>query len=146
LSWLEILAQCAFRGTVILAAAFAAAALLQWEPLRRPAALRHFVWTAAFAALLLLPVAMATLPKWRWAAPSAPVAGQVRTPGQVLVVRGNPATRLPDPLLMLWMVGCALAAARFFIGVGATSWMVRHASAAPYAVKTLEELRQTLGI
>ena len=38
MTWLEILAQCALRGTVILVAAFAAAALLQWEPLRRPAA------------------------------------------------------------------------------------------------------------
>ena len=37
-----------WKGTIVLAAAFLAAALLR----RRSAALRHFVWTAAFAALL----------------------------------------------------------------------------------------------
>ena len=59
---MEWLLQSAWRGTLILAAAFAAAAGLR----RSSAAVRHFVWTAAFAALLILPLAMALTPKWRW--------------------------------------------------------------------------------
>ena len=59
---MEWLAQSAWRATLILAAAFAAAAGLR----RASAAVRHFVWTAAFVALLVLPVAMALTPKWSW--------------------------------------------------------------------------------
>lgn len=142
MTWLEILAQCAWRGTMILAAAFAAAAVLK----SGSAAVRHFVWTAAFAALLVLPVAMATVPKWTWAAPAkAPAMAQVQTLGQVLVVVGSRASQLPAPLLMVWMLGCAVAALRFLLGAGATSWMVRRAASAPYAT-SLEDLRKALGI
>ena len=106
MTWLEILAQCAWRGTIILAAVFTAAALLK----RGPAAVRHFVWTAAFAALLVLPLAIGTIPKWGWTAPAAtPVIGQAQTLQQVLVVVGKRASQLPAPLLILWMLGCAAA-------------------------------------
>ncbi|HXB69431.1 MAG TPA: M56 family metallopeptidase [Candidatus Acidoferrales bacterium] len=146
MTWLEFVAQSAWRGTVILAAAFAAAAALR----RGPAAVRHFVWTAALAALLVLPLAMAALPKWQWVrAPAplaAPVAAQVHSAGQVLVVAGKKASQWPAPLLLLWMLGCAVAAARFVFGAGGTSWMVRSAAPALYAAPTVEDLRQALGI
>src|SRR5205807_9376019 len=120
MTWLEILAQCAWRGTVILTAAFAAAAFFRQAPGRVPrgtAALRHFIWTAAFAALLLLPLALAAVPRWIWAPPAAtearhtvalvpPADGQVQTLGQVLVVAGNRAAQFPVPILILWIVGC----------------------------------------
>src|ERR1700719_612934 len=117
MTWLEFLAQSAWRGTVILAAAFAAVAALR----RGPAAVRHFVWTAALAALLVLPLAMATLPKWQWVRATAPLAAPVAAPlptrvhsaGRVLVVVGKRASQWPAPLLLLWMLGCAAAAARF---------------------------------
>ena len=47
------------RGTVVLAAAILAAAAMR----RASAAARHLVWTAAFAALLLLPAAIGWGPK-----------------------------------------------------------------------------------
>jgi TonB family protein len=147
MTWLEILAQCAWRGTIILAAAFMVPAVLR----RRSAAVRHFVWTAAFAALLVLPVALATVPKWSWAASTkAPAMAQVQTVEQVLVVVGNRASQLPAPVLILWMLGCAVAAVRFLLGAGGTWWMIRSAAAAPYATsyanRTIENLRQAPGI
>jgi TonB family protein len=146
MTWLEFLAQSALRGTVILAAAFAAAAALR----RGPAAVRHFVWTAALAALLVLPLAMTTVPKWQWVRAPSPVAArvvaQVQPAGQVLVVVGKKASQWPAPLLLLWMLGCAAAAVRFVFGAGGTAWMVQSASAARYAEKTKDALRQALGI
>jgi hypothetical protein len=56
----DLLAQAAWKGTVILAAGFAAA----WLPARASAAFRHYCWTTAFAVLLALPLAMADSPKW----------------------------------------------------------------------------------
>src|ERR1700756_1824693 len=52
------------KATIVLAAAFAAAALLR----RRSAALRHFLWTAALGALLLLP-ALTWMPRMTVAQP-----------------------------------------------------------------------------
>src|SRR5437660_8872199 len=119
MTWLEILAQCAWRGTIVLAAAFAAARLFGRGP-RRSAALRHFIWTAAFAALLSLPLAVAGLARWQWTATAAPAGAPVQTLGQVLAVVGNRAARPPAalpaslaaPLLALWMLGCSLTALR----------------------------------
>src|SRR5450432_2930944 len=148
MTWLELLAQSAWRGTVILAAAFAAVAALR----RGPAAVRHFVWTAALAALLVLPGAMTTVPKWQWVRAAAPLTApaaaqvQVQRAGQVLVVAGKKASQWPARLLLLWMLGCAAAAVRFVFGAGGMSWMVQSASAARYAEKTAEDLRQALGI
>ena len=56
-----------WKATAILLAAFAATAALR----SRPAALRHFIWTAAFAALLALPVAALVVPRWSPLAPTA---------------------------------------------------------------------------
>ena len=47
------------RGTLVLAAGFAASFALG----RASAALRHLIWTAAFGALLVLPVALRLAPK-----------------------------------------------------------------------------------
>lgn len=142
MTWMEFLAQSAWRATVILAAAFAAAGALR----RAPAAVRHFAWTADFAALLILPLAMVTVPKWRWVEAPAPVVAQVQSAAQVLVVVGRQAGHLPAPLLLLWMAGCALAAARFLFGAGGTARMVQTAAAARYTEAMVEQLRQSLGI
>jgi len=85
-----------------------------------------------------------TVPKWRWVEAPAPVAAQVQSAGQVLVVVGRKAGQLPAPLLLLWMAGCALAAARFLLGAGGTARMVRSAAAAPYADAMVESLRHSL--
>jgi len=57
---LEIVLQCAWKGSVLLAAGFALNLLLR----RRSAALRHTVWVVCLAAILLLPLAVVRLPKW----------------------------------------------------------------------------------
>lgn len=55
------LADLALKGTVVLLAAFLVAALLR----RASASTRHLAWTAAFVALLALPLLAALLPAWR---------------------------------------------------------------------------------
>ena len=62
MTWVELLMQSAWRASIILAAAFAAAAGLR----RASAAMRHFVWTAALAAIVVLPTAVLLAPKWSW--------------------------------------------------------------------------------
>jgi len=142
MTWMEFLAQSAWRATVILAATFAAVGALG----RAPAAVKHFVWTATLVALLVLPLAMVTVPKWRWVEAPAPVVAQVQSAGQVLVVVGRKAGQFPAPLLLLWIAGCSLAAARFLFGAGGTAWMVQSAVRAQYAETIVESLRRSLGI
>jgi TonB family protein len=154
MTWLAFAIEILWKGSIVLAAAFAASWL--WQ--RRSASLRHFLWTAAFGALLLLPAVMRVVPKWSPAPP--PVAASVRISAlrtsDVQVVRGvhapaSKTTPAPDwPLILwtsiLWTLGCAAAAARFLVGALRTSWMVRHASPADYARATAEDLVRILGI
>lgn len=56
---LDFFLQNALKATVILAAAFVAV----WALRTRAAALRHFVWTAALGALLLLPALIGFAPR-----------------------------------------------------------------------------------
>ncbi len=115
-----------WKATAILAAAFAAGALMR----RSPAALRHFLWTAAFAALLVLPAAMLLGPKW-----SAPVALAVQAvelgPSALSTPAPSvPATSQPRPpfsLAAIWWTGFLLAAARFLAGATRTSWIAARA-------------------
>lgn len=156
MTWMTFLTENAWKATVLLSAACGAGVLLR----TRPASLRHFVWTAAFAALVGLPVAMLVTPKWTppvrgsvhsaFVAPAAKnvQAAPVRT-GRVL---GSGQTVPPDPprtpamLLLVWLAGCMAAASRFLIGAARTSWMVRSAAPARYAQGTLEDLRSSLGL
>jgi len=57
--------EVVLKGTLLLAAAFALAFVLQ----RASAATRHAVWSLAFAGLLLLPLCVALLPAWQVAVP-----------------------------------------------------------------------------
>ena len=73
---LAFLTQCAWKGSILMLAGFAAAGLLRG----RSAALRHSVWVACFAALVALPVAMMLLPRWavlgRQEKPAVVIAGR----------------------------------------------------------------------
>jgi hypothetical protein len=62
MTWAELLAQSAWRGSIVLAAALAAEAGMRGAS----AAVRHFVWTAALAAMVMLPAALVVAPKWSW--------------------------------------------------------------------------------
>jgi len=111
---------------------------------RASAALRHFLWTGAFAAILLLPPVLRTIPKWR-PQPVAMIA-QVES-ATVVTVHGSAPARPPIywPIL-LWALGCAAVAARLAIGAARTSWLVRHASPTHSAGELAAELRRALGI
>ena len=145
MTWVELLAQSAWRGSIILATAFAAAAGLR----RASAAVRHFVWTAALAAVVVLPAALFVAPKWSWRVEKAePVRAVVVTQqqaGAVLKATGAPPTT-SDWLLALWVLGCAVVGARFAMGAGRASWMAARASEARHASTKMEELRRALGI
>src|SRR5437660_11847881 len=114
----------ASKATLILLAAFAAAWLLR----NRSAALRHSVWTAAFAALLLLPLSLLT-PAWA-PAPALPDTGITRL---IVTPAAPPAPASPAVpwLAILYAAGCALAAARFVIGAARTAWISRCGPALP---------------
>ena len=145
MTWVELLAQSAWRGSIVLAAAFAAAAGLR----KASAAVRHFVWTAALAAMVVLPAALLVAPKWSWRVEKAePVRAVVVTQqqaGAVLKATGAPPTT-SNWLLGLWVLGCAVVGARFLLGAGRASWMAPRATEARHAGAMLEELRRALGI
>lgn len=105
----------ALKGTVILAAAFCAAATLR----RRSAALRHFLWTAALAAILILPVATLAPQPAPIAAPAIFVTAV--TDAAPAAVRTSPIPWLA----ILYGIGAALAASRFVAGAWRTSRMAR---------------------
>lgn len=153
MTWIEFLAQSAWRATVLLTAAIAAAAALR----RGPAAVRHFVWTATLTALLVLPLALATVPKWQWITVTASPAAQTQGSGQMLVVMGKlgmgklgvvstEASQWPAQLLLIWLAGSVLVAVRFLLGAGGIFWLVRRAAPALYAESNVEELAKALGI
>src|SRR5580658_6185279 len=60
-AWFAFLWSLALKGTAVLCAAYVAAFGLR----HRSAAARHLVWTAAFAALLALPLLSVSLPSLR---------------------------------------------------------------------------------
>lgn len=142
------LADSFWKGSIILAAAFAASFMLR----RSAASLRHFVWTAAFAALLVLPAAILLIPKWSPATQPRPdqiAVGQASRPVHLTRSAGLPQPVKPPatPILsLLLLLGCLAAASRFLVGAARTSWMVRRASDAQHARAMLEHLARTLGI
>jgi len=151
MTWVELLSQSAWRGSIILAAAFAAAAGLR----RASAAVRHFAWTTALAATMVLPVALFVAPKWSWRVEKAEraqtvvvapqqVAPILKNTGGMGAPSGPGATT--DWLLTMWVLGCAVVGVRFAIGAGRASWMARRADEARHAGAMLEELRRALGI
>ncbi len=155
MTWVELLAQSAWRGSIILAAAFAAAAGLR----RASAAVRHFVWTAALAGVVVLPVAVLVAPKWSWRVATAEPARAVVVVSQRVTQvpentggkgvpgpEGAPPGATTDWVLGLWALGCAVVATRFLLGAGRASWMAPRAAEARHADAMLEELRRALGI
>jgi len=148
----ELLAQSAWRGSIVLAAAFAAAAGGAPWARRASAAVRHFVWTAALAAMVALPVALLVAPKWSWrVAPTERAQSVVVATQQVAQVvkdTGGKTTGATKTqwLVGLWVLGCAVVGARFLLGAVRASWMAQRAAEAGHAGAMAEELRGALGI
>lgn len=140
MTWMAFLTENALKGTLVLVAACAGIACLRAVS----ASMRHFLWTAAFGALLLLPLAMLIAPKWG-PETDTPVIRSVET---LVVHPGTPAktpSKMPV-LLFVWILGWMAAATRFLAGAGRTSWMVHRAAEAHYAQAMLGELATALRI
>ena len=157
----SILCGVAFKGTAVFATAGLVAALLR----KQSAAARHLVWTAAFAAILLLPFLSAALPAWRiplagavmpsatvvfqdTAAASADRAGTHSATVDSVRIAAHPAPWHPDWklwLMLLWAAGAAMAGVRLTIGYAA-AWRIRR-SARPFQDGSLTcMLAQRLGV
>src|SRR5579864_1259675 len=60
-AWFAMFAGVALKSSAVLAVAWLVALALR----RRSAAMRHLAWTAALAAVLVLPLFSVSLPAWR---------------------------------------------------------------------------------
>lgn len=141
------------RGTVVLAAAFAASYAFG----RASAAVRHFIWTAAFLALLMLPLAQGLAPRITLAAPafspavlptgvSPAAAHATEAGGTAPTVRPAAWTGTAAPYaLSLYLAGLLLVAARFAGGAIRTSRLVRRSRAAEYAQALTDTVNLELG-
>jgi TonB family protein len=155
---LSLLSALAVKGTILLGAAFAASALLR----RASAAARHFLWTAVFVALLILPAAIDFAPQWnismeqtrRPAGPLFPLgsklpggarAGSRESQSGNLVVRDEQAVG-GLPWLGLWLLGAAVAVSRAMLGVMHIRRLRRSARPAPYAAASAREAATVLRI
>lgn len=148
---LEGILWMVLKGTAVLAAAFAGTLCLR----RCSATLRHMIWAAAFACLLVLPFWTLALPAWELGLPvtawnrPAPSAGptassqvgelsaaQLGTPSQpqlnampaAMVAGRYPSGRLlsgPAALLALWLLAAAALLLRWAAGLWALSRTVK---------------------
>jgi TonB family protein len=115
----------AVKATLVLAAACCAAGILR----ARSAALRHAVWTAALAALLLLPAAGLLTPSWKPVALLPDFAPPVVV---AAVVDKAPAPARPIPWLPIVYGTGVLAAALHFLAGALRVWMIaRNGAPAP---------------
>jgi TonB family protein len=107
----------AWKATAILMAAFGVTGVLRG----RSAALRHFIWTLAFAALAALPATSG-----QWTARPLPAA-EIRLPAIVVTAQAadpSPAPSIPW-LRILYIAGVLAASARFLIGAAHAARMAR---------------------
>jgi TonB family protein len=128
----EFWIACSLKATVILLAACGLCAALR----RSSAAARHLVWTAALAALLLLPLLSRVTPK---------VGQPIRLPSSrasrarhaiaASTLPAAPADR--DWIALVWVLGAAVVLARF--GVGTARVWLRARRARPMAVSGMSE-------
>jgi TonB family protein len=158
----SILTGAAVKSAIVLAAAWIAALALR----KHSAATRHLIWTAAFAAVLALPLLSAALPALRVPfssiapptsaqfqttveSPAGSGTGTVRTPlpsGVAAVLR--PAGWRPDWsmwLLLLWAAGTAAALGRILVAYTVAWRMLRSAVRSPDSALG-GVLARTLGI
>ena len=154
-----VLADTAWKSVAVLGIASVVTLLLR----RRSAAARHLVWTAAFAALLALPLLSLALPAWQVRVDPAlvPAGAMFRTnasnaaPGAAAAAaRQQALPPAPQPaaapinwamvLLLLWSAGAGVAVLQ--IGVcWAAMWRVRRA-ARPIEDRELDSLAPAVGI
>jgi TonB family protein len=136
LNW-TLLVSLTLKSTVILMLAWIAAFALR----RRSAAARHIVWTAAWAALLALPLLSLSLPNWpnRLANSVLPIDSGVTFEAHATAARGTGPVTSPErpatpthggtrssfdarrALALAWMAGALIAWARMLAAYAAIS-------------------------
>ncbi len=154
----SIVASVALKSAVVPGAAWLTALLLK----RQSAALRHLVWSAAFAALLALPVLSIALPALR-----VPVNGSPLAPGILfrtnslamsdeLGAQTRPAITAsplnseswtrnwPMSLMLLWAAGSIVSFAQMIIGWAAIGRLRRRSI--PFDLPELAPSAEQLGI
>ena len=119
-----LLFDYAVRSTLVLGLAGLAVQLLR----RRSAAVRHLVWLAALACLLLLPLARRWTPQWNTPAQTL-IGAPLRT--VITVSAGLTPKRLPsdDALRWIWLAGFAAALARVVLSQWSAARLVRRSAA-----------------
>lgn len=126
---LDSLLWWTLKGSVILLLAFAATLLLR----RRPAAVRHAIWTVALAGQLLLPFGGSLLPE-RTLELNVPMAVMAPPPvTQPIAAPATPVTASPQPagtfnFLLLIPIGAALLLLRLAAGTLQVLWLARRSS------------------
>ena len=148
----------AVRSALLLALAWGLTAVLR----RASAATRHFVWTCAFAAVALAPLAAWLAPGWRVAPPAAvaswasaaaaspalrpalPAGSEGGSPPPALIRGAGGSSRMPavelgTVALGVWAAGTVVLLLHALAGL-LSAWRLRR-SAAPPDARSLAELR-----
>lgn len=111
------------KSTVLLALAFAAAAVLR----KGSADVRNLVWRGVFAALLVLPLTVRLAPEWT---PAAEAEAPVRT--VITVIAGEPAEGPAErrwPVEWVWAAGAGVLLLREAVRWGRSRWVVARSEA-----------------
>ncbi len=138
-TWFSILTAAAIKGAAVLAVAWCVAWILR----ARSAAERHLLWTAAFAAILVMPFLSAALPAWRvpvaaeWLQPTAASFHDTAVSTNPGIADSAAAAGAPAPvqagtwrphwglwLMLMWAAGSALAFVRMLVSYAA-AWRLR---------------------
>jgi TonB family protein len=147
--------EVALKSTAVLGAAWLAARCLRGKS----AALRHLLWTVAFAALLILPYLSAALPALR-----VPVSGSLLAPGPLFQSNAQPLAQSPrrttmtapppelEPrqldwrmlLMLVWAAGTAVSFAQILIGCAALERLRRKSH--PFALPGFASMTNLLEI
>ena len=136
-----IATEILWKSTAILLAAFAATALMR----RSPAAFKHFLWTASFAALLAMPLASLMMPEWPVAQPAISLPAVITVSSPAASSSPGPASSTSSPipwLPLIWLAGGVAAAIRFLAAAAPTFTLLRRATEGPAA----HDLCRMLGI
>jgi TonB family protein len=154
----SLLEGIALKSVIVLGAGWLAARLLQ----KKSSAMRHAVWSAAFAALLAMPVLSISLPALR-----LPVKGSLLGAGFVFHAASSAATDEPVTAgkrtstgpagegkrprldwqgwaMLLWATGSAISSAQMLAGWAAVARLRR--AARPMPVGELTALAEGLGV
>ena len=115
----DVLAQAAWRSTLVLAAGFAAA----WWLARASAAVRHYLWVTVLAALLALSAAIVMGPKWQLP-PGAQVTILTVRPHTGAASNAPAGAPRPNPIPWIYAAGVLAVTFRFVAGAVRTHRML----------------------